>query len=157
MSNSVNKVIVVGNLGADPEIGTLPQGGRVANLRVVTTAVGKDRDTGKSEERAEWHNVAVFSENLVSLAEGALRKGSKVYLEGHLRTRKWQGRHGEDQCTTEIVLEGPMETLIVLERPAEVKASADDSLPAVKDGRDQPIASHHHDLADDLDDDNIPF
>ena len=98
----VNKVILIGNLGADPEVRTFQNGGQVCNLRVATSETWKDRNTGERREKTEWHSVAIFNENLVRLAQQYLRKGSKVYLEGQLETRKWQDRDGNDRWTTEI-------------------------------------------------------
>ncbi|MCD1616662.1 single-stranded DNA-binding protein [Salipiger marinus] len=104
MAGSVNKVILVGNLGADPEVRTFQNGGKVCNLRIATSETWKDRTTGERKERTEWHSVAIFSEPLARIAEQYLRKGSKVYLEGQLETRKWQDQSGADRYTTEIVL-----------------------------------------------------
>ena len=104
MAGSVNKVILVGNLGRDPEVRTFQNGGKVCNLRLATSEQWKDRNTGERRERTEWHNVAIFSEPLVRVAEQYLRKGSKVYLEGQLETRKWQDQSGQDRYTTEVVL-----------------------------------------------------
>ena len=99
----VNKVILVGNLGADPEARSLNNGGEVVNIRVATSESWKDRD-GNRQERTEWHNVVIFNENLGKVAKNYLRKGSKVYLEGQLQTRKWQDQSGQDKYTTEVVL-----------------------------------------------------
>jgi single-strand DNA-binding protein len=104
MAGSVNKVILVGNLGRDPEVRSFPNGGKVANLRIATSERWRDRNTGENRERTEWHSVAIFNENLVRIAEQYLRKGSKVYLEGQLETRKWQDQSGQDRYTTEVVL-----------------------------------------------------
>ena len=104
MAGSVNKVILVGNLGRDPEIRTTQSGMKVANLRVATSERWKDRNTGDMQERTEWHNVAIFNEHLVGVAERFLRKGSKVYLEGQLQTRKWTDQQGQDRYTTEVVM-----------------------------------------------------
>ena len=104
MSGSVNKVILVGNLGRDPEVRNFPSGGRVCNLSVATSETWKDRNSGERKERTEWHRVAVFSEPLVGVCERFLRKGSKIYLEGQLETRKWQDQSGQDRYTTEVVL-----------------------------------------------------
>jgi len=104
MAGSVNKVIVIGNLGRDPEVRAFPNGGRVCNLSVATSENWKDRDTGERREKTEWHRVAIYNENLIGLAERYLRKGSKVYLEGQLETRKWQDQSGQDRYTTEIAL-----------------------------------------------------
>ena len=104
MAGSVNKVILVGNLGRDPEVRTFQNGGKVCNLRIATSENWKDRNTGERRERTEWHSVAIFSEPLARIAEQYLRKGSKVYIEGQLETRKWQDQSGQDSYTTEIVL-----------------------------------------------------
>lgn len=104
MAGSVNKVILIGNLGRDPEVRTFQNGGKVCNLRIATSETWKDRNTGERRERTEWHSVAIFNENLARLAEQYLRKGSKVYIEGKLETRKWQDQSGQDRYTTEVVL-----------------------------------------------------
>ena len=104
MAGTVNKVILVGNLGRDPEVRTFQNGGRVCNLSLATTETWKDRNTGERKERTEWHKVAVLNDNLVGVCERYLRKGSKVYVEGQLETRKWQGQDGQDRYTTEVVL-----------------------------------------------------
>ena len=104
MAGSVNKVILIGNLGADPEVRSFSNGGQVCNLSVATSERWKDRNSGEQRERTEWHRVAIFNENLVRLAQQYLRKGSKVYLEGQLETRKWQDQSGQDRYTTEVVL-----------------------------------------------------
>lgn len=104
MAGSVNKVILVGNLGADPEVRSFPSGGKVANLRIATSETWKDRNTGERRERTEWHSVAIYSEPLVRVAEQYLKKGSKIYVEGQLETRKWQDQNGNDRYTTEVAL-----------------------------------------------------
>jgi single-strand DNA-binding protein len=104
MAGSVNKVILVGNLGRDPEIRTTQSGMKVANLRIATSERWKDRNSGEMQERTEWHSVAIFNEHLVSVAERFLHKGSKVYIEGQLQTRKWTDQQGMDRYTTEIVM-----------------------------------------------------
>ena len=104
MAGSVNKVILVGNLGRDPEVRTFQNGGKVCNLRIATSERWRDRNTGENRERTEWHSVAIFSEPLAKIAEQYLRKGSKVYLEGQLETRKWQDQSGQDRYSTEVVL-----------------------------------------------------
>ncbi|ETI65233.1 single-stranded DNA-binding protein [Sphingobium sp. C100] len=115
MAGSVNKVILVGNLGADPEVKSFQNGGKVCNLRIATSESWKDRNTGERKERTEWHSVAIFSEGLVGVAERFLRKGSKVYIEGQLRTRKWQDQSGNDRYTTEVVLQGLGSVLTMLD------------------------------------------
>ncbi|SFA76394.1 single-strand binding protein [Poseidonocella pacifica] len=104
MAGSVNKVIIVGNLGRDPEVRTFQNGGKVCNLRIATSENWKDRTTGERREKTEWHSVAIFSEPLARIAEQYLRKGSKVYIEGQLETRKWQDQSGQDRYSTEVVL-----------------------------------------------------
>ncbi|MDW4548635.1 single-stranded DNA-binding protein [Defluviimonas sp. D31] len=104
MAGSVNKVILIGNLGRDPEVRSFQNGGKVCNLRIATSENWRDRNTGERRERTEWHSVAIFNENLVKIAEQYLKKGSKVYIEGQLETRKWQDQSGQDRYTTEIVL-----------------------------------------------------
>jgi len=104
MAGSVNKVILIGNLGRDPEVRTFQNGGKVVNLRIATSENWKDRNTGERRERTEWHSVAIFNENLGRIAAQYLRKGSKVYIEGQLETRKWQDQSGQDRYSTEVVL-----------------------------------------------------
>ncbi|BDW85061.1 single-stranded DNA-binding protein [Roseicyclus marinus] len=104
MAGSVNKVILIGNLGRDPEVRSFPNGGKVCNLRIATSENWKDRNTGERREKTEWHSVAIFSEPLARIAEQYLRKGSKVYIEGQLETRKWQDQSGQDRYSTEVVL-----------------------------------------------------
>lgn len=106
MAGSVNKVILVGNLGADPEVKSFQNGGRIANLRIATSESWKDKQTGERKERTEWHSVVLQSDGLVGVAERYLRKGSKVYIEGSLRTRKWQDQSGNDRYTTEVSVGG---------------------------------------------------
>ena len=115
MAGSLNKVMLIGNLGADPEIRSFQNGGRVANLRIATTENWKDRNTGERQERTEWHTVAIFSEGLINVCENYLKKGSKVYVEGKLQTRKWQDQSGNDRYSTEVVLRGYDGTLTMLD------------------------------------------
>ncbi|ULB08760.1 single-stranded DNA-binding protein [Cereibacter azotoformans] len=104
MAGSVNKVIIIGNLGRDPEVRSFQNGGKVVNLRIATSEQWRDRASGERKERTEWHSVAIFDENLARVAEQYLRKGSTVYIEGQLETRKWQDQSGQDRYTTEVVL-----------------------------------------------------
>ena len=115
MAGSVNKVILVGNLGRDPESRTFQNGGKVVNLRIATSETWKDRNSGERKERTEWHSVAIFNEGLANVAERFLRKGSKVYIEGQLQTRKWQDQNGQDRYSTEIVLQGFNSVLTMLD------------------------------------------
>ncbi len=115
MAGSVNKVILIGNLGRDPEVRSFQNGGKVCNLRIATSETWKDRNSGERREKTEWHSVAVFSEGLVRVCEQYLRKGSKIYIEGKLQTRKWQDQSGQDRYSTEVVLQGFDATLVMLD------------------------------------------
>ena len=115
MAGSINKVILVGNLGADPEIRQTKDGRPIANLSVATGESWKDKNTGERREKTEWHRVVIFNEGLAKIAEQYLRKGSKVYLEGQLQTRKWQDQNGQDKYTTEVVLQGYNGNLTMLD------------------------------------------
>tara|TARA_R110002167_G_scaffold23525_15_gene83581 strand:- start:1019 stop:1480 length:462 start_codon:yes stop_codon:yes gene_type:complete len=117
MAGSVNKVILVGNLGADPEVRNLPSGGKVVNLSIATSESWKDKNSGEKREKTEWHRVVIFSEGLGRVAESYLKKGNKVYLEGTLQTRKWQDQSGADKYSTEIVLQGFNAVLTLLDPP----------------------------------------
>ena len=175
MAGSLNKVMLIGNLGADPEVRSFQNGGKVCNLRIATTENWKDRE-GQRQERTEWHTVAIFSEGLVSVAERFLRKGSKVFVEGQLQTRKWQDQSGQDRYTTEIVLRGFSGTLTMLDGPQGSGGSGGGSGGGNRNDWDQggrsssgggsdwgrggnsdkPSSGGGSDFADDLDDD-IPF
>lgn len=115
MAGSVNKVILVGNLGRDPEVRTFPDGGKLCNLRIATSERWRDRNTGEQRERTEWHNVVLRGDGLVRVAEQYLRKGSKVYVEGSLQTRKWQDQSGQDRYSTDVVVAGMGGTLTMLD------------------------------------------
>ena len=119
MAGSVNKVILVGNLGADPEIRRTQDGRPIANLSIATSENWKDRNSGERRERTEWHRVVIFNEGLCRVAENYLRKGSKVYIEGQLQTRKWQDQNGQDRYSTEVVLQGFNSTLTMLDGRGE--------------------------------------
>ena len=125
MAGSVNKVIILGRLGADPEVRTFQNGGKVCNLRVATSETWKDKQSGEKKARTEWHTVAIMSEPIVRIAEQYLRKGSQVYLEGQLQTRKWQDDSGRERYSTEVVLRPYTGTLTLLD-----KASGGSSQPA---------------------------
>jgi single-strand DNA-binding protein len=116
MAGSVNKVILIGNLGADPEIRRTQDGRPVANLRIATSDTWRDKTTGERREKTEWHRVVIFNENLCRIAEQYLKKGSKVYIEGALQTRKWQDQSGQDRYSTEVVLQGFRGELTLLDR-----------------------------------------
>ena len=147
MAGSVNKVILIGNLGQDPEVKSFQNGGRICNLRIATSESWKDKATGERKEKTEWHSVTISGDGLVGVAERYLRKGSKVYIEGQLRTRKWQDASGADRYTTEINVGGIGGVLTML-----------DGAPA---GGGQASASAANNnagsFADDLDDDLPPF
>src|SRR6267378_5826773 len=119
MAGSVNKVILIGNLGADPEIRRTQDGRPIANLRVATSENWRDKASGERRERTEWHRVVIFSEGLAKIAEQYLKKGSKVYLEGSLQTKKWQDQSGQDKYTTEVVLQGFSAQLTMLDKAGE--------------------------------------
>ncbi|MCG7623316.1 single-stranded DNA-binding protein [Epibacterium sp. Ofav1-8] len=119
MAGSLNKVMLIGNLGRDPEVRSFQNGGKVCNLRIATSETWKDRNTGERREKTEWHSVAIFSEGLVRVCEQYLRKGSKVFVEGQLQTRKWQDQNGQDRYSTEVVLQGIGGTLTMLDGRGE--------------------------------------
>jgi single-strand DNA-binding protein len=118
MAGSLNRVMLIGNLGDAPEIKSFQNGGRVCNLRIATSEIWKDKNTGERKERTEWHTVAIFSEGLVGVAERYLKKGSKVFVEGKLQTRKWQDQSGNDRYSTEVVIQGMGGTLTMLDGAA---------------------------------------
>ena len=165
MAGSVNKVILVGNLGADPEIRRLNSGDPVVNLRIATSESWRDRQSGERKERTEWHSVVIFNDNLAKVAEQYLKKGMKVYLEGQLQTRKWQDQQGQDRYTTEIVLQKYRGELQMLDGRGEggqqgnygnqqrnVGSDFGNAGPGQNYGKQQPSGNFAHDL-----DDDIPF
>jgi single-strand DNA-binding protein len=155
MSGSVNKVILVGNLGRDPEIRTLNSGDRVANLNLATSESWRDRTSGERKERTEWHRVVIFNDNLVKVAENYLRKGSKVYLEGALQTRKYTDQSGAEKFSTEVVLQKFRGELTMLDGRPEGGARSDDAggyAPGPRAGGQGPKEDFTADL-----DDEIPF
>lgn len=154
MAGSVNKVILIGNLGRDPEVRTFQNGGKVCNLRIATSETWKDRNTGERRERTEWHSVAIFQEGLVRVAEQYLRKGSKVYIEGQLQTRKWQDQSGADRYSTEVVLQGFGGTLVMLDGPSEGSGNRDSG---GHDQSDQGGYGAGGRPGGDMDDSEIPF
>lgn len=154
MAGSVNKVILVGNLGRDPEVRTMQDGGQVAQLSVATSEVWKDKATGERKERTEWHRVVIFNEHLVKVAKDYLKKGSKIYVEGSLQTRKWTDKDGQDKFTTEVVLQRYRGELNMLDAKS-------DSVPPTREedaGGGLPTGgrSEYSPRRDDLDDE-IPF
>lgn len=152
MAGSVNKVILIGNLGKDPEVRTFQNGGKVCNLTLATSENWKDKSTGEKKEKTEWHRVVIFNENLVGVAERYLKKGAKVYIEGQLETRKWQDQSGQDKYSTEVVLRPYRGELTMLDGANRSGSSGDApmgdySAPSVSGGKTN---------APELDDD-IPF
>ena len=129
MAGSVNKVILIGNLGADPEIRHTQDGNPICNLRIATSETWRDRNTGDRRERTEWHRVVIFSEVLCKVAEQYLRKGSKVYVEGQLQTRKWQDQSGQDRYSTEVVLQRFNSNLTMLDGRRDADGAPRDSAP----------------------------
>ena len=155
MAGSINKVILVGNLGADPEIRQTKDGRPIANLSVATGESWKDKNTGERREKTEWHRVVIFNEGLAKIAEQYLRKGSKVYLEGQLQTRKWQDQNGQDKYTTEVVLQGYNGNLTMLDSRqggGDFAGSSSGSIGSGGGGDSLPPSS----LGGDMDGD-IPF
>lgn len=151
MAGSVNKVIIVGNLGADPETKSFQNGGKICNLRIATSESWKDRNTGERKERTEWHSISIQSEGLAGVAERFLRKGSKVYIEGQLSTRKWQDQSGNDRYTTEVVLRGPGAVLTMLDGPQGQQSTGNGSRTYSK-GQEGHLAGFDDEL-----DDSVPF
>jgi len=159
MAGSVNKVILVGNLGADPEIRSLNSGDRVANLRVATSETWRDRGTGERKEKTEWHRVVIFNDNLVKVAENYLRKGSKVYIEGALQTRKWSDASGQEKFSTEVVLQKFRGELTMLDGrgdDAGGRDSGSDYGGGFQSGARAQPSGPREDFSADLDDE-IPF
>lgn len=155
MSGSVNKVILVGNVIADPEIRHLPSGGKAANLRVATNETWRDKQTGERKERSEYHRVVIFSEGLVKITENYLRKGVKVYIEGQLQTRKWQDQSGQDRYSTEVVLQGFNSTLTMLDGRGEGNGGGYQGGGRPVESRTRPQSAPAFESGDMTDD--IPF
>ena len=153
MAGSVNKVIIMGNLGKDPEIRNFPNGGRVCNFSVATSESWRDKNSGEKQERTQWHNISILSEPLVNIAERFLKKGSKVYLEGQLETRKWQDNTGSDRYSTEIVLR-PYKGEITL-----IDNKADSNMSNESINNDQMDEIQENSVSPNVDDfdDEIPF
>lgn len=162
MAGSVNKVILIGNLGRDPEIRTMQNGGRVANLALATSESWRDKQTGERRERTEWHRIVVFNEGLVNLCERFLRKGSKVYIEGQLETRKWEDQAGNERFITEVVMRPYRSELTMLEsrqdgeRQEQGQGQGQRSASALDQGSRYGSPGRSEPPAHDLDDE-IPF
>jgi single-strand DNA-binding protein len=164
MAGSLNKVMLIGNLGADPEIRRLNSGDPVVNLRIATSENWRDKSTGERREKTEWHNVVIFNENLAKVAENYLRKGSKIFIEGQLQTRKWQDRDGNDKYTTEIVLQRYRGELTMLDGKGDNQGggggggrSYDDDRGASSGGGGRSNERAREDFSSDTLDDDIPF
>ena len=153
--SSVNKVILVGNLGRDPESKSFQNGGKVVELRIATSQTWKDRNSGERKEKTEWHTVKIFNEGLANVAERYLRKGSKVYVEGMLTTRKWQDQQGNDRYSTEVTLQGFNSVLVMLDGAGQSNGA--DGRSGGSSGNDRRASgSGSNAFTDDLDDD-VPF
>jgi single-strand DNA-binding protein len=152
MAGSLNKVMIIGNLGRDPEIRNFANGGKVCNLNIATSETWKDKTTGEKREKTEWHTVAIFQEGLVRIAEQYLKKGSTVYIEGKLQTRKWQDQSGADKYSTEIVLQGFDGVLTMLGGKADGGGQSGDQGGYGSGGK-----SDGGGYSDGLDDSGIPF
>jgi single-strand DNA-binding protein len=152
MAGSVNKVILIGNLGADPEVRHTQDGRPIANLRIATSESWRDKATGERKEKTEWHRVVIFNEGLTKIAEQYLRKGSKVYLEGALQTRKWQDQSGQDRYSTEVVLQGFNSQLTMLDRADGGERGGQQERTSAERGPAPARRSTREDL-----DDEIPF
>ena len=155
MAGSVNKVILIGNLGRDPEVRSFQNGGKVCNLRIATSEQWRDKASGERRERTEWHSVAIFSEPLIRVAEQYLRKGSKVYIEGQLETRKWQDQSGQDRYSTEVVLRPYRSELTMLDGRGEGGGGGMGGGGMGGGGRDD-MGGERGGFSNDLDDE-IPF
>ncbi len=158
MAGSVNKVILVGNLGADPEIRRLNSGDPVVNLRIATSESWRDKSTGERREKTEWHNVVIFNDNLAKVAENYLKKGSKIYVEGQLQTRKWQDRDGNDKYTTEVVLQKFRGEMQMLDGKGEGGGGGRmDDRSSGSGGGQRQMDGPREDFSSDTLDDDIPF
>ena len=153
MAGSVNKVIIMGNLGKDPEIRNFPNGGRVCNFSVATSESWRDKNSGEKQERTQWHNISILSDPLVNIAERFLKKGSKVYLEGQLETRKWQDNSGSDRYSTEVVLRPYKGEITLIDNKADSNMSNE---PINNNQMDEIQENSVSPNVDDFDDE-IPF
>ena len=161
MAGSVNKVIIVGNLGNDPEVRTFPSGGKVCNFSIATSERWKDRNTGENRDRTEWHRIEITSEPLVRIAEQYLKKGSSVYIEGQLQTQKWQDQSGQDRYTTKVVMRPYSSQLTMLGNRNDNVANDSFNNNVENSGYDQntaniSVGNDQTDINNDLDDE-IPF
>jgi single-strand DNA-binding protein len=155
--SSVNKVILVGNLGNEPEVRNMPSGGKVVNLSIATSESWRDKSSGEKKERTEWHRVVIFSEGLAKVAETYLHKGSKVYLEGQLQTRKWQDQSGQDKYSTEIVLQGFNSALVMLDGPSGDRPAQSQPAGSYASAKDNSTRRAAPSFDSDDSDSSIPF
>ena len=166
MAGSLNKVTLIGNLGRDPEVRTFQNGGKVCNLRIATSENWKDKNTGERREKTEWHSISIFSEPLIRIAEQYLRKGSKVYVEGQLETRKWTDQNGNDRYTTEVAMRPYKSTLTMLDpKPRQDgqynqptnQPNQNNAPRSYDDGQRHPGPSYGYEGRGHQMDDDIPF
>lgn len=156
MAGSINKVILVGNLGRDPEVRATQDGREICNLAIATSESWKDRNTGERKEKTEWHRVVIFNDNLTRIAKDYLRKGSKVYLEGQLQTRKWTDKDGQEKYSTEVVLQNYNGNLTLLDKPGGERSGGDSYNQEPSYERSSPAPQRARAVEAELDDE-IPF
>ena len=155
MAGSINKVIILGNLGKDPEVRTFPNGGKVCNFPVATSENWQDKSSGERQERTQWHNVSILSEPIVNIAENYLNKGSKVYIEGQIETRKWQDNEGNDRYSTEVVLRPYKGQLILVDSRSEI--SNQNNNQKMNDDLNLKSNNENSEIPPIIEDDEIPF
>ena len=155
MAGSINKVIILGNLGKDPEVRTFPNGGKVCNFPVATSENWQDKSSGERQERTQWHNVSILSEPIVNIAENYLNKGSKVYIEGQIETRKWQDNEGNDRYSTEVVLRPYKGQLVLVDSRSEI--SKQNNNQTMNEDRNIKSNNENSEIPSIIEDDEIPF
>ena len=155
MAGSINKVIILGNLGKDPEVRTFPNGGKVCNFPVATSENWQDKSSGERQERTQWHNVSILSEPIVNIAEKYLSKGSKVYIEGQIETRKWQDKEGNDRYSTEVVLRPYKGQLVLVDSRSEI--SNQNNNQTMNEDRNIKSNNENSEIPSIIEDDEIPF
>ena len=155
MAGSINKVIILGNLGKDPEVRTFPNGGKVCNYPVATSENWQDKGSGERQERTQWHNVSILSEPIVNIAENYLNKGSKVYIEGQIETRKWQDNEGNDRYSTEVVLRPYKGQLVLVDSRSEI--SNQNNNQTMNDDLNIKSNNENSEIPSIIEDDEIPF
>ncbi len=155
MAGSINKVIILGNLGKDPEVRTFPNGGKVCNFPVATSENWQDKSSGERQERTQWHNVSILSEPIVNIAENYLNKGSKVYIEGQIETRKWQDNEGNDRYSTEVVLRPYKGQLVLVDSRSEI--SNQNNNQKMNDDLNLKSNNENSEIPPIIEDDEIPF